>query len=119
MTTTELKKEDLKSFIKTTERRIEKSKASLAENFTYYLPWVGEELYKDEFKIKYYESILTDLTDMPEDNNTIEIWIKRLSDFTSRSYNVRENSSGSLHREVSTWKFIATMELIEEMSKIN
>ena len=106
-------KENLEQTIKHNQIQIDKAKANLAENFVYYFPWVGEEFYKLEYKQDYYRAILHDITEGVEISKVLEHWNKQFKDYTSRAYNVRENSTGSLFREVSSWKFQVQIELVE------
>lgn len=110
-------KTTIEYFIKGLNRQIELGNQKLAKDFAYYFPWVGEDLWMDNFKLKYYQSMLIEL----ETHTAEEVMAhhtKFILDFTGRSYNVRENSSGSLHREVSTWKFQALLNILENLRSI-
>jgi hypothetical protein len=94
--------------------------ARLAANVTYEFSWVGEDLFLASYKADQYARILM----IQETNDctlteAIEHTIEDLERYISSEYNVRENSSGSLHKEVSTWKFIASMQLLKELKSIN
>jgi hypothetical protein len=82
---------------------------------TYHFAWIGEELFKASYKCDWYKGWMNNLNN--HDGITIDVIMKEIENFLSRSHNVRENSSGSLHREVSTWKFICTMEIREQFQK--
>ena len=101
----------------------EKNRASalarLAANVTYEFSWVGEDLFLASYKADQYARILM----IQETNDctlteAIEHSIEELERYISNEYNVRENSSGSLHKEVSTWKFIASMQLVKELKSV-
>jgi hypothetical protein len=108
--------EMLNNFISAHQGRVDKMQAQLQENYLYYLPWIGEDLYVETYKLKTYQSILNDL-DTQTEAEVLNYYLLLFKSFCKSSYNVRENSSGSLHREVSTWKFVCTMELIESLEK--
>lgn len=97
-------------------RRVNENQAKFAENVVYYFSWLGEEIYKESYLVSYYNSMLNDLLTESEDN-VLEYTIANLKQYCKSSYNVRENSSGSLHREVSTWKFQCNLELIDQLEK--
>jgi hypothetical protein len=88
----------------------------LKENFVYHFPWIGEDLYKETYLVAHYNHMLADLTTESEET-VLEYNIANLKNYLKSSYNVRENSSGALHREVSTWKFQANMDLLEQLEK--
>lgn len=103
--------------IKWLEPRIAQNQEQLKQNFTYYFSWVCEELWKDEFKVAYYRHILVDAYE----NDIEEVMMKKarqLAKFCTEAYNVRENSTGALHREASTFKFISSLELLEDLNKM-
>jgi len=92
----------------------------LADNVVYQMSWVTESLFENAFKERVFDEInimmvKCDDVDIAE---AIEIKIKELQQFISSPNNVRENSSGSMHREVSTWKFVASIELIKELQSL-
>jgi hypothetical protein len=95
--------------------------AKLSENVVYQMPWVTEELFIASFKLSVYNmiphigNVLTQNVDEICISQKVQWKIADLELHVSREYNVRENSSGSMHREVSTWKFIASMQLIKEL----
>lgn len=89
----------------------------LADNVVYQMAWVTESLFEKAYKERVYDEInimmiKCDDVDIAE---AIDIKIKELQQFITTPHNVRENSSGTMHREVSTWKFIASIELIKEL----
>jgi hypothetical protein len=106
----------LTNYAKYHQQRVDKMQDQLKENFVYHFPWIGEDLYKETYLISYYNSMLVDLVVESEDN-VLEYTIANLKHYLRSSYNVRENSSGSLHREVSTWKFQANMDLLDQLEK--
>lgn len=118
MKTTKNALETLKYDIAFLEKNVAEGNKKLAENFTYYFPWLGEELWVNTYKAAYMKSALEDTNGGRPLEVVLAHHIKFLRDYTSRVYNVRENSSGSLHREVSTWKFQANMALAEYFEAI-
>ena len=93
---------------------IEKMEIKMKENFVYYFAWAGEDL----FNLNHKRNLLKELVNPNQYDYDVELMIKDLSRFVSQSYNVRENSSGALHREASTFKFVATMEFIDILKNI-
>lgn len=111
--------QNLKSSTKYFQSRIDENKAKLIENYCYYLSWVGEELWIDTFMVEHYNKIINEIEEGEHPSiEVIEHWVKRSQNFISESYNVRENSTGALHRECSTWKFIAHMNLIKSIKSL-
>lgn len=105
--------ETIKFEIQNLERRISEDQKKLNENFVYYFSWCGEDLFMNNFKLEYYREVIIESdknSDLPVET-IIQHYIKTLNKFIAETHNVRVNSSGSLHREVSTWKFIASMEI--------
>jgi hypothetical protein len=99
------------------------------EDFCYELGWNGELLWKLSFRCKEYsrlikriESNYYDWLEFNKDTidtlETLQNFVDENMYFLSMSYNVRENSTGSLHREVSTYKFQETMEINNEIKSI-
>lgn len=105
--------ETIKYEIQHLERRISEDQKKLNDNFVHYFSWCGEDLFMNNFKLQYYRGVIIESDENPDlpVETIIEHYIKTLNNFIAQTYNVRENSSGSLHREVSTWKFIASMEI--------
>lgn len=104
----------LNSKIKWTQLKVDEDMKKLQENYVYYLSWCGESLWKNQFMLEHYQYYASHL---PEGADTHHEWftrtIKHLKDICMRSYNVRTDSTGALHRETSTWKFQCQLELIE------
>ena len=115
---------DLKSRAKFIQSRVDANKIKLNENYIYWLPWVGEEIWVESFMVEHYNSMIKEIEELvieESKHETYEIfqhWLERSEKYVSESYNVRENSTGALHREVSTWKYIAHMNLIKEIKSI-
>jgi len=111
-------KNELQITIRCNEKKIAEMQSKLAENFCYYLPWVGEDLYKFTFITDHYKAIIKEL-----DEHTVEEvithWVTRFENYISESYNVRERSTGPLFNEVSTIKFIAHMDMIKYLKAIS
>ena len=107
----------LESIIINSESKVTELKEALMNNFCYKLAWVGEDIYKTQYKLEHYKKILSEL-DKHSEEEVLNYWIEKFTNFISESYNVRENSTGSLFRECSTWKFICNMELLNELKSI-
>ena len=107
----------LESQIKFSDKKVTGLKETLMNNFCYHLAWIGEDIYKTQYKLEHYKKMLSELNEHSEEE-VLNHWIEEFTKFISRSYNVRENSTGALFRECSTWKFICTMELLEELKSI-
>ena len=119
MKTIELTTLAFNSFKEMYEKNRASALARLAANVTFEFSWVGEDLFLASYKADQYARILM----IQETNDctlteAVEHCIKDLERYISNDYNVRENSSGSLHREVSTWKFIASMQLVKELKSV-
>ena len=90
-----------------------------SSDISYQFAWLGEELYKESIKADIYLHIKNaSVEDITLEQSIFER-IKGIEQYLSRPYNVRGNSSGSLHNEVSTWKYIAFMEVLEELQTIS
>jgi hypothetical protein len=100
-------------------KKTEKDMKKLQENYVYYLPWCGEELWKNQFMLEHYEYYAKNL---PEDtdaaNDYLTRTIKQLKEICMRSYNVRTDSTGALHRETSTWKFQCQLDIIDFLENL-
>lgn len=81
----------------------------ITESTTYHIAWSTEELYRTAFRLDYISQAISDLTPgdngCPSDERVCQEYIKHAERFLEHEYNVRENSSGTMHREVSTWKY--------------
>jgi len=107
----------LESQIKYSDKKLTELKEKLMTNFCHELPWLGEDIYKYQYKFEHYKQMLSELDEHSEEE-VLNYWIEQFTNFISQSYNVRENSTGSLFRECSTWKFICNMELLKELKSI-
>ena len=119
MKTIELTPLAFNSFKEMYEKNRASALARLAANVTFEFSWVGEDLFLASYKADQYARILM----IQETNDctlteAVEHCIEDLERYISNDYNVRENSSGSLHKEVSTWKFIASMQLVKELKSL-
>ena len=110
-------KNNIENQIKYSEKKLTELKERLIVNFCYELPWIGEDIYKYQYKLEHYKTMLAELENESEEA-VVKYWTERFTKFISETYNVRENSTGSLFREVSTWKFICNMELLKELKSI-
>lgn len=105
---------ELCSEIRWLQSKVEQLKSRLADDFLYSFAWAGEDLFRQEFKLTQLGYKLRYLCDNEIDLSEIEkiqIIIKDYQAILDQSYSVRENSTGSLHREVSTWKYQEMLEL--------
>lgn len=107
------------------QTKVDKIKADLVKDFTYQFAYVSEELFKLQYVLDVYLTISNEILEVAKkdsvevaEKEVINYWLDYFTDYVSKSYNVRVSSSGSLHREVSTWKFICAMELIKELKKL-
>ena len=107
----------LESIIINSEKKVTELKETLMNNFCYHLAWIGEDIYKTQYKLEHYKKMLSELDEHSEEE-VLNHWIEQFTKFISQSYNVRENSTFALFRECSTWKFICNMELLEELKSI-
>ena len=117
--------ENSETIIKALEKKIESEKVKikdiqkrLDENFCYSFPWVGEELYKSHYLVNEYTRLLENIN-LDKVDESINFYLDYHKRFLGVKYNVREECSGSLHREVSTWKYICVMEMVEFITKIS
>ncbi len=97
--------------------QIARMQKSFEEDFCYALAWYGEDMFMATYKVEKLKKIYSQMTD----ENEVEVakrWVAELTEFVKRSYNVRENCTGALHREASTWKYIATLDLIDFLEKV-
>lgn len=113
-------KKQLENQIEFLEKKVNGCTEQLTKDFCHELPWVGEDLYISSYKLQQYKFILLDFNEWSKtpEHEIINNWIKKYTTFISRPYNVRENSTGSLFRECSTWKFMCSMELLEELKNL-
>jgi hypothetical protein len=107
----------LNNYIDFYELRVSELMVKLESDYLYQLPWLGEEIYKYKYTIAYYKSMLNDLQS-ETDGVVLGYHTRKLLNYCRSPYNVRENSSGSLHREVSTWKFQCNLEIIEKLEQL-
>ncbi len=96
------------------QEQINKLNAKLAENFVYNFPWVGEELFMRNFKLDWYNVLISEIKEYGV-KDTLTVQVNRLKTITRSAYQVRENSTSTLHREASTWKYICMLELLNEL----
>jgi len=119
MTKTELVLQALKSEERFLKLKIEKDKGKLDSNYCYWFAWVGEDIWLDSYKYEFCKSIIQQIEDGDELSTAIlERRINQLERYVSDVYNVRQNSTGSLHRESSTWQFIASMHLLSFLKSL-
>ena len=110
---------ELKNQINYLQNKNSKLKERLDANFVHEFAWVGEDLFINEFKLQQFKHKHEFLSNLETDennftfimNNELKNIINSYEDYLSREYNVRTNSSGVLHREISTWMYVATMDL--------
>ena len=109
----ELLIENIDWLIKNNQEKISEMVLKLATNFVHNFSWLGEDLFMRHFKNDMYKALLIDINEYGA-KEVLTAEIERLKAYTSSPYQVRENSTGSLHREVSTWKFICKLQLLKE-----
>jgi hypothetical protein len=107
----------LNNYIDFYELRVSELMVKLESDYLYQLPWLGEEIYKYKYTIAYYKSMLNDLQS-ETDGVVLGYHTRMLLNYCKRAYNVRENSTGTLHREVSTWKFQCNLEILEKIEQL-
>ena len=101
----------------------------LGEDFEHNFAWVGESTFRAAFKTKVLNGLLRQLkeVDIMDQSvlsyeelveSTIKTEIQYRKEFLMKSYNVRENSSGALFRDASTWRFQSIIEMVEIMEKL-
>jgi hypothetical protein len=103
----------LESQIKHNNQKIEKGFNDLKANFCHQLAWKCEDMFMLSFKNENYQELIHAIEVLKEEEG-LNTMIERFEQFLSHSFHVRENSTGVMHREASTWKFICTMELLKE-----
>jgi hypothetical protein len=107
---------EIQSEINYLQNKIIEAETSLQKDFLYYFEWVSEELFINKFKINELQFKLEFMLNTTIDNESLIIHeckmiIKSYERFLDSQHNVRSNSSGTLHRETSTWKYQAILEL--------
>jgi hypothetical protein len=110
----ELLVKNIEHSIESNQTEINKSMDKLAKNFVYNFSWVGEDLFMRHFKNDMYKALLADINEYGA-KAALETEIAKLKMYTRSAYQVRENSTGTLHREASTWRFICMLELLNEL----
>jgi hypothetical protein len=103
----------IEGLINFNQGKISEMNEKLTQNFVYHFSWVGEDLFMRHFKNDMYKALLIIINEYGA-KEALNIEINRLKAYTSSPYQVRENSTGSLHREVSTWKFICMLESLKD-----
>jgi hypothetical protein len=114
---TQNKSDNVKSVIftiKHAEGKAEQLQSRINENYLANFAWAGEDLWRQSFivndlkrKLNYLLDEEVPFTELEKINEIISSY----QDILDRTYNVRNNSSGSLHREVSTWEYQETLDL--------
>jgi hypothetical protein len=105
---------EIESQINYLKNKIVESETKLNQDFLYYFAWVSEELFINKFKINELQFKLEFILNIDDELLSIEeckMIIKSYERFLDSQYNVRSNSSGTLHRETSTWKYQSILEL--------
>jgi hypothetical protein len=105
---------EVKSKINYLQTKIDDAEKKLNQDFLYYFAWVSEELFIHKFQItalKFQLEFLFDINNELSELEECKIIIKSYENFLDSESNIRSNSSGTLHRETSTWKYQAIMEL--------
>ena len=107
----------IEGLIEFNQGKISEMNEKLTQNFVHNFSWYGEDLFMHHFKNDMYKALLIDINEYDYRFGAKRILtseIERLKAYTSSPYQVRENSTGTLHREVSTWKFICMLQLLKE-----
>lgn len=101
------------------QKEVDTCKQKLNEDFIYWFAWKGETLWSNEYMLKELTSVydkIKDSQDTDEVLKRINSRIESYEEFLENSSNVREDSSGSLHREVSTWKYTCKLQLKRKLN---
>lgn len=109
---------ELKTRVKYLDAKIEKCQVNLETDFLGQFAWAAEELWKTSWTKMHFERIMDETLSMNdlEARQTIAAEIQQLELYCRRSFNVRVNSTGALHREVSTWEFQCKLDAIDTLS---
>jgi hypothetical protein len=105
---------EIASQINYLKTKIVEAETKLNQDFLYYFAWVSEELFMYKFQINELQFKLEFILNIDNELLVIEeckMIIKSYQHFLDSEYNVRNNSSGTLHRETSTWKYQSILEL--------
>lgn len=105
----------LQAKIAQADHTIQKDQQRLAENFIHNFAWCGEALYKALWMSQYCKNMLEDC-EVHGAEAVGNRMLKSLLSNVSRVYNVRVDSTGSLHREVSTWQYQLQLELLNDIT---
>jgi hypothetical protein len=109
-------KKHLQEIIIINQIKIDEMKIKLDTNYCHWFGWVAEDLYKLTLANQNFNSIISDIDELGQEE-ALYYWINVLQREINPS-NVRENSTGSLHREASTYKFIVNLELLQWLIKL-
>jgi hypothetical protein len=96
------------------QEQINKLNTKLHLNFVYNFAWVGEDLFKCNYKMDLYNVLIYEIKEYGA-KDTLTTNVNRLKTITRSAHQVREESTGALHRETSTWKFMCMLELLNEL----
>ncbi|CAB4151677.1 hypothetical protein UFOVP595_25 [uncultured Caudovirales phage] len=105
---------EIASQINYLQNKIVEAETNLSKDFLYYFEWVSEELFKHKFKINELQFKLEFILNIEDEALVIEeckIIIKSYERYLNSEHNIRSNSTGTLHRETSTWKYQSILEL--------
>jgi hypothetical protein len=105
---------EIQSQINYLQNKIIDAETKLNQDFLYYFAWVSEDLFHYKFQINELQFKLEFILNIDSELSAIEeckIIIKGYEQFLDSQSNVRNNSSGILHRETSTWKYQSILEL--------
>jgi hypothetical protein len=107
-------KSEIASQINYLQNKINDLEKKLNEDFLQHFAWVSEDLFHHKFQVQELKFKYDFLNDINSDLSEIEeckIIIKGYEQYLDSDFNVRSNSSGTLHRETSTWKYQSILEL--------
>lgn len=101
-------KKEINNLINNLDGKIGHLKQKLDNNFIAEFPFIGEDIFRLKFQqqeLIFKLSFLNDETIDWSEQKRIQIIIEDLERFLNYGNNIRSNSSATLHREVSTWKY--------------
>jgi hypothetical protein len=104
--------ETLNSLIQYRQGQIQIKKQALNENFIYWFPFLMEDIFFLEYEISKFKSMLESL-ETESEYDVLKFTIKNLKEYCSVPRNVRSDSSSTLSREASTWKYVSNLRIID------
>ena len=116
-------KTTIESILKYEKKKMNETIEKLNENYVSNFGWYGEEAFRLSYKVQQLTRIIDDMKlDDVEDSDfelvVVKRYINSYETFIKTSYNVRVNSTGSLHREVSTWTYQTNLDLLNFLEQM-